>query len=546
VLDEGEIVIELREGSRDVVVSRSGSDQHPQSTASFDAPIVLSQTEIETVGLSDDGRLALIDGFVANAGQLRSQEAAAVNSVKAAFKEIQSLEAEIASLTEGAANEALVHQQLKALEVERAKLQIGLGASSEKQKNSDVLAARLADLSVEDQSLAQFQRDVGNWVLGLETLELDHCLPDPEDGEPDPLAQLRPAFMEGLRHVKAASRSFNQAASLADQRRQSISVERSTVEKNARALRAELDQLMQGAGQIARQMSALQSTLAQLQARSKTVAERRTKLAALRKRRDEKIVALSELRDARYQRRALVSSQLNAALGPHISVQVARAARYGEYEAALVGGLRGSGLRYADVVPRIVERLSPVELLQYVDTADFTTVAKILEVAPDRAARLVGHLRDHGLAEVATANVEDDVHLSLLDGVGYKGISSLSAGQRCTVVLSIVMQHSERTLVIDQPEDHLDNAFIANTVIKALRGRKSGGQIVLSTHNANIPVLGEADLVVELTSDGRNGFVQVCRPLQHPEAVAAITSVMEGGVEAFAARAAFYAKNSHD
>jgi hypothetical protein len=110
--------------------------------------------------------------------------------------------------------------------------------------------------------------------------------------------------------------------------------------------------------------------------------------------------------------------------------------------------------------------------------------------------------------------------------------------------LAMVLQHSQRVLVIDQPEDHLDNAYIATTVVKALLNRKPERQIILSTHNANIPVLGNAELVIELTSDGRNGYVQVCKPLCHADAVEAITKVMEGGLQAFQRRAEFYDEHS--
>ena len=52
--------------------------------------------------------------------------------------------------------------------------------------------------------------------------------------------------------------------------------------------------------------------------------------------------------------------------------------------------------------------------------------------------------------------------------------------------------------------------------------------------------LGEADFVVRLGSDGRRGFVEHAGELTAPATVRAITSVMEGGVEAFERRAAFY------
>ena len=146
------------------------------------------------------------------------------------------------------------------------------------------------------------------------------------------------------------------------------------------------------------------------------------------------------------------------------------------------------------------------------------------------------------LGEIATTLVEDNVYLRLLDGNDYKHFSDLSTGQRCTVVLPIILEHRDRILIVDQPEDHIDNAFIVDTLIKALLHRSPEAQIVFSTHNANIPVLGDADLVVHMGSDGRRGFVSVAAPLETPQVVKSILSVMEGGAEAFQHRARFYAK----
>src|SRR5204863_311030 len=157
-----------------------------------------------------------------------------------------------------------------------------------------------------------------------------------------------------------------------------------------------------------------------------------------------------------------------------------------------------------DLVSALSQSVSPQELVHFLDSNDFVNLANISRIPQDRAARLLGHLRERGAADIVTVSIEDNVRMSLLDGVDYKDMEHLSAGQRCTVILSIVMHHSSRTLIIDQPEDHLDNAYIATTVIKAIRSRKTQGQLIISTHNANIPVLGGADLVVEMTSDGRN------------------------------------------
>jgi ABC-type cobalamin/Fe3+-siderophores transport system ATPase subunit len=152
----------------------------------------------------------------------------------------------------------------------------------------------------------------------------------------------------------------------------------------------------------------------------------------------------------------------------------------------------------------------------------------------------VEHLAATGLEEVIASPVEDSIELSLLDGDEYKSTERMSTGQRCTVVLPILLAQRERALIVDQPEDHLDNAFIVETVIKAIRSRGDDAQLVFSTHNPNIPVLGDADLVVLLGSDGTRGFVQHEGSLEHPATVDAISTVMEGGREAFEKRAAFY------
>jgi hypothetical protein len=99
-------------------------------------------------------------------------------------------------------------------------------------------------------------------------------------------------------------------------------------------------------------------------------------------------------------------------------------------------------------------------------------------------------------------------------------------------------------LIMDQPEDHLDNAFIVDTLLQAIRLRAEHSQTIFATHNANVPVLGEADRVILMGSDGRTAFVSHAGSLDHPDSVDAISRVMEGGTAAFQLRAAFYSRHS--
>jgi energy-coupling factor transporter ATP-binding protein EcfA2 len=155
---------------------------------------------------------------------------------------------------------------------------------------------------------------------------------------------------------------------------------------------------------------------------------------------------------------------------------------------------------------------------------------------------VVQSLAESGAEQLLAADIDDGVVLSLLDGGEYKSTDRLSTGQRCTVVLPILLSHHGEVLVVDQPEDNLDNAFVTDTLVQAITDRKAGDQIIFATHNANIPVLGDAERVVVMDSDGRRAFVRVAAPLDDPRSVTAITTLMEGGIEAFRRRAEFYAR----
>lgn len=81
-------------------------------------------------------------------------------------------------------------------------------------------------------------------------------------------------------------------------------------------------------------------------------------------------------------------------------------------------------------------------------------------------------------------------------------LEELSTGQKATAVLLLLLLESDAPLVVDQPEDDLDNRFITEGVVPIMRDEKRRRQFVFSTHNANIPVLGDAELILGLGASG--------------------------------------------
>lgn len=545
VLDGGEISVQLSDFIDDLTVTRSGEDESPRSTSNFTAPIVLSQTEIETLGLSESGRLVLLDGFITDRSNLKNEEATIINSIRLTYKDINSLESDILNLSENLNKLPTLKQSLVEVEKQLAQLQGNSKVTSEKQSALTQISITLSDFSVREETLGRFRNSADHWVEALTELSSEDFGPPQwnDKTSPDPLAGMREQYQNALSHIEKAQTIFSDVILKAHDKSTAISADRGALEKQSRLLRTELDKITEGTGALSRQSMALHAQIAQLDARTGILQDRTTKLQSLRSKRNDSLDNLRTIRAKRYNQRETVAAQISTALSPHVKVEVQQSAQLGEYSKSIANALRGSGMKYADLASKISENISPTELMNIVEQGNFELLSEILEIPNDRAARLIGNLKEYGLADILTCTIEDNTKLSLLDGVDYKDISYLSAGQRCTVILSIVLQHTERTLIIDQPEDHLDNAFIASTIIRSLKNRKNQGQIILSTHNANIPVLGDADLVIELTSDGRNGFIQVAEHLTHPAAVDAISNVMEGGRAAFQSRANFY--NEH-
>lgn len=87
----------------------------------------------------------------------------------------------------------------------------------------------------------------------------------------------------------------------------------------------------------------------------------------------------------------------------------------------------------------------------------------------------------------------------------WRRLEDLSTGQKATAILLLLLLESDAPLVVDQPEDDLDNRFIFEGVVPRMREEKRRRQFLISTHNANIPVLGDAELIVGLSADGEAG-----------------------------------------
>jgi hypothetical protein len=213
--------------------------------------------------------------------------------------------------------------------------------------------------------------------------------------------------------------------------------------------------------------------------------------------------------------------------------------------------------RIAKILKTVGGRLTEA-LTIFVEDADFSPRA-LVEIAregsqaletrwglPAQQARKIASLPRLALLELEETPLRISTAIELNpapEGAphAWTSIEQLSHGQQAIAVLLLLLLDSDAPLIVDQPEDDLDNRFISSRVVPAVRAAKHHRQFLFSTHNANVPVLADAELVIGLSAsdaDQRRAEVR-CEHLggvDTPSVRALIEQRLEGGRDAFEAR----------
>lgn len=120
-------------------------------------------------------------------------------------------------------------------------------------------------------------------------------------------------------------------------------------------------------------------------------------------------------------------------------------------------------------------------------------------------------------------------------------MSQLSLGQQQSVLLGILLlSDSTKPLLIDQPEDNLDSEFIFKTIVSNLRKIKEHRQVVIVTHNPNIAILGDAELIIPLKSTNVHSMIMSPGSIDNNDTVKLCCQILEGGESAFKQRQKIY------
>ena len=200
-------------------------------------------------------------------------------------------------------------------------------------------------------------------------------------------------------------------------------------------------------------------------------------------------------------------------------------------------GLKDVGSKRLDWI-KTADDFSPVKLAQVIHKGSEALQKEQWGMTPFVADALV-KLNEEQTLLLEEIILDDTVAIELNtahEGAPYfKVLTNLSTGQQCTAILHLLLLQNLDPLVMDQPEDNLDNAFIAERIVRELRNAKIARQFLFATHNANIPVFGDAEWIGVLTaSEDRAAMPPDAQgAIDSPHVKAQAAEILEGGQTAF-------------
>lgn len=288
----------------------------------------------------------------------------------------------------------------------------------------------------------------------------------------------------------------------------------------------------------------IRRTIADLQPIAEDAEALKTRIADRRKERNELLLEWEELAAQSLRLLQQAAKQVNRKLARLVRVNVTPAG----LREPLFDLLRdeiGGQLRTAFDRLRACDVLSPRQLADAC-RAGVVELEKQYKITGAAAARLAG-ASDEVLMKIEELTLPSTTQIELNVGAEgqepvWRSLDHLSTGQKATAILFLLLLEADAPLIIDQPEDDLDNRFITEGIVPKLRDEKRRRQFILSTHNANIPVLGDAELIVALSTLSRDGQSEVIAPADHMGSLDAapvrelVERVLEGGKDAFEAR----------
>lgn len=242
----------------------------------------------------------------------------------------------------------------------------------------------------------------------------------------------------------------------------------------------------------------------------------------------EKLYELNELWREEFNRLNEETKKINST-NTNLKISIEFKAQKALFVEKLKSVFRGSGLRDSAYQSLSEQFRDFIEI--------YKTSETVKEIINENMLGDFNRRFNENLFDLLTFKVENKVTIE------YKGksLDKHSLGQRASaLILFLLAQKENDVLIIDQPEDDLDNQTIYDEVIKELLKLKGKMQFIFATHNANIPVLGDSEKIIVCSFEDSDKIALNEGSIDTTSIQHDIIRIMEGGKDAFDKRKNIY------
>ncbi len=526
--------ISRRYGEQPVVENQQGDISHLTPRDILPDIELLGQNEILELEKNENAKLDLLNCFLPDSNQFDRKMEEIKHRLESSRKKIIEAQKEFERMDEVVAQEPVLGEKAKQFET------LGI---AEKLKNAQLLER---EQDIQERIKEQFSA-VSQWLKShREIFDLSFLQRDDIDQLPNKtsVVEARTVFENLQNDLKQLFKQIEDRFEQAESEYGSI---HSAWQNRFKEIRDELNQaiaqLPDHAGKSGKTLGAeyknVVAKLANIQ-KHKTIHEKQKIIT--RDADEKRKEILKEYRDtafARFESMNKAIEKLNKNLTGKLKIDIERAGNLDQLKSFLLG-IDGIGTSKIQWLQQLEGDLDLLEWSKWIKDTDKTaflnkykekgltsgTVDKLSGLSLEQRLKLEEiELKDVVKIQLNTAHDNADERFVPLE--------DLSTGQKCTAILNLLLLSRDAPLIIDQPEDNLDNAFIAERIVQDLRHHKTNRQFLFATHNANIPVFGDAELIAVLKSGKDKGEIANTGSIDKPEIREQAAEILEGGREAF-------------
>lgn len=252
-----------------------------------------------------------------------------------------------------------------------------------------------------------------------------------------------------------------------------------------------------------------------------------------------------------FEKRLGKANQISESLESFVKIGVQQMNDRTEFVNLVHDIAKGSGLR-KEQCDQIALKMTPVKLGELIIAKNAKQFEQMSGIAENKAAIFIENAwsrsmdeeelaRPSKIYQIMLTELKDTVTVELkVDEGTYKPMKDLSGGSKCTAILSVALVEGEYPLIVDQPEDALDNPFVFERIVKTVRKTKSNRQYIFATHNPNVAVASDADLIYCLKATASQGSIDKHGSIDDITTRDRVVANLEGGESAFRLRSQKY------